>query len=108
MPRADTCRNASNAYREAGIAGTDHNDSQHPTCAADLADAPRYLPYASEAETHAFAERQLQARIRHARLADFYREYPCLMARPHLLAAYAITIGRFAVSPQVSTPSGRR
>lgn len=61
----------------------------------DLAEARRYLPGASTAELDAFARRQLRGRRRLTRLLAYYRANPCRMARPHLLATCAVTIGRF-------------
>ena len=43
----------------------------------------------------AFARRQLRARRRLTQLLAFYRANPCRMARTQLLAACAITLGRF-------------
>ncbi|HLK60398.1 MAG TPA: hypothetical protein VKU00_27805 [Chthonomonadaceae bacterium] len=50
---------------------------------------------AGEGEREAFARRQRNARRRITQLLVFYREHPCHMARTHLLAACAITLGRF-------------
>src|SRR5215472_18693253 len=70
-----------------------HPDSLHT---ADLAEARRYLPLGTDDEIRAFAARQLSARIRLTRLVGFYRIYRCRMARVHLLAACAVTLGRLA------------
>jgi len=70
-----------------------HPDSLHT---ADLAEARRYLPLGTDDEIRAFAARQLSARIRLTRMVRFYRRYRCRMARVHLLAACAVTLGRLA------------
>ncbi len=62
----------------------------------DLREARRYLPAANEAELKGFAARQLRARQRLIELLRFYGENSCRMARLHLLASCAITLGRFA------------
>lgn len=61
----------------------------------DLDTAKRCLPGAGEREWILFAHRQYRARHRLTQLLAFYRENPCHMARTHLLAACAITLGRF-------------
>jgi hypothetical protein len=68
-------------------------DSLQP---ADLAEARRYLPLATDDELRAFATRQLNSRMRLTRLVRFYRSYRCRMSRVHLLAACAVTLGRLA------------
>ncbi len=60
-----------------------------------LKEAQRYLPNADEAGLQKFAERQLAARRRIFALREFYSENFCRLTRLHLLAAYAITLGRF-------------
>jgi hypothetical protein len=67
-----------------------------PACSPDLTEARRYLPLAIDDELRAFAARQLNSRIRLTRLVSFYRRYRCRMARVHLLAACAVTLGRLA------------
>ena len=62
----------------------------------DLREAKSYLPGASETELKSFAARQLRARQRLIELLRFYGENTCRMARLHLLASCAITLGRFA------------
>jgi hypothetical protein len=62
---------------------------------SDLREAGHYLPRAIEAEHEAFAQRQLSARARLARLLRFYGSHPCRMARIHLLTASSVVIGRF-------------
>jgi hypothetical protein len=62
---------------------------------SDRREAARYLRGATSAERDAFAGRQLGARHRLARLLAFYRGHPCRMSRAQLLAACAITLGRF-------------
>jgi hypothetical protein len=62
---------------------------------SDLHEARRYLPHGSEAEHRAFAQRQLSARARLARLLDFYGRHPCRMTRIHLLTASSVVIGKF-------------
>jgi hypothetical protein len=61
----------------------------------DLRDARRHLPGAADHEVETFARRQLRARQRLGRMLAFYDRYPCRMARLKLLAACAITLGRF-------------
>ena len=61
----------------------------------DLREARRYLPLGDSAARDAFARRQLRARRRLTQLLAFYRANPCRMARTQLLAACAITLGRF-------------
>jgi hypothetical protein len=61
----------------------------------DLREARRYLPLGDSAARYAFARRQLRARRRLTQLLAFYRANPCRMARTQLLAACAITLGRF-------------
>lgn len=63
--------------------------------AENLLEAKRYLPDATEAAQKSFAERQIRARRRLARLKKFYGENNCRMTRLHLLAAAAIALGRF-------------
>jgi hypothetical protein len=63
--------------------------------ACDQQEAARYLRGGTTAERDAFARRQLRARHRLTRLLAFYRAHPCRMPRTHLLAACAITLGRF-------------
>lgn len=58
-------------------------------------EAKRYLPDANEADLEKFAERQVSARRRVSRLKAFYGENFCRLTRLHLLAAYAIALGRF-------------
>ena len=58
----------------------------------DLADASRFV--AADASP-AFARRQLRSRRRLHLLITFYRSAGCRMANVHLLAAHAITLGRF-------------
>ncbi len=58
-------------------------------------EAKRYLPNAKEADLQKFAERQMSARRRVSRLREFYGENFCRLTRLHLLAAYAIALGRF-------------
>ena len=60
-----------------------------------LTEARRYLPNANEADLRKFIERQLSARRRVSRLREFYGENFCRLTRLHLLAAYAIALGRF-------------
>ena len=62
----------------------------------DLRDARRYLPQSPITDLEAFAVRQLRARRRLSRMADFYRSSHCRLSRLHLLAGCAITLGRFA------------
>ncbi|GAC1448045.1 MAG: hypothetical protein NVSMB9_30840 [Isosphaeraceae bacterium] len=62
---------------------------------SDLREARKYLPGGDPADQEAFARRQLRARERLTRLLAFYRVNPCRMARTQLLAACAITLGRF-------------
>src|SRR5215469_16104437 len=73
-------------------------NSPHPNAlqAADLKEARRYLPLATEDDLRAFAARQLNSRVRLTRLVTFYRRYKCRMARVHLLAACAVALGRLA------------
>jgi hypothetical protein len=61
----------------------------------DLREARRYLSPEDSAAWDAFARRQLRARRRLTQLLTFYRANPCRMARTQLLAACAITLGRF-------------
>ncbi|PYP83622.1 MAG: hypothetical protein DMG65_24120 [Candidatus Angelobacter sp. Gp1-AA117] len=63
-------------------------------CEADLQDATRFLLGASDAAKAEFALRQLRARRRTTRLLEFYLLFPCRMARLHLLASCAVTLGR--------------
>jgi Domain of unknown function (DUF4166) len=58
----------------------------------DLADAARFV---EEASRLAFAQRQLRSRRRLALLIAFYARSRCRMSNVHLLAAHAITLGRF-------------
>src|SRR5215472_13933700 len=76
---------------------TDGN-SQHPHSlnTAHLAEARRYLPLGTDDDLRAFTTRQLNSRLRLTRLVGFYRIYRCRMARVHLLAACAVTLGRLA------------
>lgn len=60
-----------------------------------LQEAKRYLPNANESELHAFVERQFSARRRVWKLKKFYGENFCSLTRLHLLAACAISLGRF-------------
>ena len=60
-----------------------------------LRETGRFLPCATPEEREEFARRQLRARQRLTRMLRFYRAYPCLMARTHLLTACALTLGRF-------------
>lgn len=60
-----------------------------------LQEAKRYLPNANETEMHAFAKRQFSARRRVWKLKKFYGENFCRLTRLHLLAACAISLGRF-------------
>lgn len=62
---------------------------------AELAEARSWLPHSSPRELTAFALRQRHCRQRLAGLEAFYRSHPCRMARVHLLAASAVTLGRF-------------
>ena len=52
-------------------------------------------PWGIRPRRDAFARRQLRARRRLTQLLAFYRAHPCRMARTQLLAACAITLGRF-------------
>src|SRR5947209_448864 len=63
-------------------------------CEADLQDATRFLLGASDAAKAEFTLRQLRARGRTTHLLEFYRLFPCRMARLHLLASCAVTLGR--------------
>src|SRR5947208_17080071 len=63
-------------------------------CESDLQDATRFLLGASDAAKAEFALRQLRARRRTTRLLEFYLLFPCRMARLHLLASCAVTLGR--------------
>jgi hypothetical protein len=58
----------------------------------DVVDAARFVEEASRLE---FARRQLRSRRRLALLIAFYARSRCRMANVHLLAAHAITLGRF-------------
>jgi hypothetical protein len=69
-------------------------DGLEPT-GYDRREARRYLSRAGPTEQEAFARRQLRARRRLTLLLAFYRAHPCRMSRTHLLAACAITLGRF-------------
>ncbi|HVE59254.1 MAG TPA: DUF4166 domain-containing protein [Pyrinomonadaceae bacterium] len=60
-----------------------------------LQEARRYLPESDLSELQSFAERQLAARRRVLRLKKFYGENFCRLTRLHLLAACAISLGRF-------------
>lgn len=60
-----------------------------------LHEAKRYLPNADENELNAFAARQFSARRRVWKLKKFYGENFCRLTRLHLLAACAISLGRF-------------
>ncbi|HWZ83244.1 MAG TPA: hypothetical protein VNW47_11490 [Terriglobales bacterium] len=78
---------------EAGAAAQpSHSFSPNAT---ELRETRRYLPHGTSEEQAAFAERQLRARSRTTLLIDFYRRYPCHLADLHLLAACAVTLGRF-------------
>lgn len=66
-----------------------------PLDPADIVDARRHLSKASDEELRAFAVRQLRARRRLTELLAFYRSRPCRLAHVHLLAAAAVTLGRF-------------
>ena len=81
-----------NAILEDGCENSDVGDSA--AWAECLRETRRFLPRATSEEREAFAHRQLRARQRQARILRFYRAYPCLMARTHLLAASALTLGR--------------
>jgi hypothetical protein len=63
---------------------------------ADLDEAYRYLKSDNPDDLKAFARRQLKARGRTTRMLKFYREHPCHLGPLHMLAACAITLGRFA------------
>src|SRR5689334_4236277 len=62
---------------------------------SELREAARYLPAETETEWEAFALRQQNARRRLTQIRAFYQLHPCHLARTHLLAACAITLGRF-------------
>ena len=62
---------------------------------SDVADARRHLPNAAEERLIGFALRQLRSRRRLTELLAFYRAHPCRLAHVHLLAAAAVTLGRF-------------
>ena len=62
---------------------------------AELEDAHRWLPGASDDALGAFVLRQRESRRCLARLADFYRAHPCRMARVHVLVSSAVALGRF-------------
>ena len=62
----------------------------------DLRDARRYLRGVSHSEIEVFASRQLRSRRRLSLMLRFYRTHHCRLARLHLLAACAVTLGRFA------------
>ncbi|MDQ3633152.1 MAG: hypothetical protein M3405_01400 [Acidobacteriota bacterium] len=62
----------------------------------NLREAERYLPDASKSAHLRFAERQYRSRIRFTLLKYFYTQNHCRMARLHLLATCAVTLGRFA------------
>jgi len=64
--------------------------------ASDLHDARRYVRKGSPAELEAFASRQLRSRRRLTLMLQFYRTHHCRLARLHLLAGCAVTLGRFA------------
>ncbi|MCP3104956.1 DUF4166 domain-containing protein [Myxococcus sp. K15C18031901] len=61
----------------------------------ELLEAARLLPGADRAALHDFAFRQRACRLSLSLLEDFYAAHPCRMARVHLLAASAVTLGRF-------------
>lgn len=61
----------------------------------DLREAEQFLPTGTAEEWEAFACRQLRSRGRLTQLLQFYRAYPCRMSRTLILAASAITLGRF-------------
>ncbi|MCA1595731.1 MAG: DUF4982 domain-containing protein, partial [Chloroflexi bacterium] len=65
-----------------------------PPLDCDLQEAARYLPDGTPQERRAFSIRQIRARRRAWTLREFYRRYPCRMGRLHLLAAFAVAIGR--------------
>ncbi|KFE64448.1 DUF4166 domain-containing protein [Hyalangium minutum] len=62
---------------------------------AELAEARAYSPEASAQELAAFVFRQRNCRQSLAAMESFYRAHPCRMSRVHLLAASAVTLGRF-------------
>ena len=66
------------------------------TVQSDLRDARRYLRGAGQTKIEAFASRQLRSRRRLSLMLKFYQTHHCRLARLHLLAACAVTIGRFA------------
>nr|BDT30353.1 DUF4166 domain-containing protein [Myxococcus sp. MH1] len=61
----------------------------------ELDEARDALPHASTEALHGFVLRQRACRLSLGLLADFYRVNPCRMAQVHLLAASAVTLGRF-------------
>ncbi len=61
---------------------------------ADIDDASRFLLGASDSARKEFAQRQLHARRRTTQLLAFYKSYQCHMARLHVLASCAVTLGR--------------
>jgi Domain of unknown function (DUF4166) len=63
-------------------------------CDADIDDSSRFLLGASDAAKRDFARRQLRARRRTTQLLAFYHAYRCHMARLHILASCAVTLGR--------------
>ena len=62
----------------------------------NLTEAKRYLPKADKNALEKFALRQHRARLRFAKLKEFYGQNFCRMTRLHLLATCAVTLGRFA------------
>lgn len=61
----------------------------------ELDEARTALPHASPRGPRDFALRHRACRLSLSLLADFYRSHPCRMARVHVLAASAVTLGRF-------------
>ncbi|NTX05904.1 DUF4166 domain-containing protein [Myxococcus sp. CA040A] len=61
----------------------------------ELDEARTALPDAPLGELRDFAIRHRACRLSLSLLADFYRAHPCRMAKVHLLAASAVTLGRF-------------
>ncbi|HEY6328615.1 MAG TPA: hypothetical protein VI756_04690 [Blastocatellia bacterium] len=64
--------------------------------ASDIKEARRSLPLGDQAELEAFAARQLKSRRRATAMLRFYEKFPCHMSRVHLLAGFAVMLGRFA------------
>ena len=73
----------------------------------DLREARRYLPLGDAAARDAFAAASFGRCRRLTQLLAFYRANPCRMSRTQLLAACAITLGRFCGYSRLSTPSAR-